>query len=312
MQNVLILSAGVTTGWHLVRVAQQYFSDKIRLYLCDTNPRDLVPAASQVADYHQVPPLVAPEYKEVICHILKANGIQTIIPLIDQDLFHWAQDAPELDALGVRSTAPPMHTLHLLSDKQQMFCFLRKNNLPTPALIVPEEREPRRQYIVKKKVGCGSHGLRLVNGTQPLTLAEDELLQERCDGNGVEVTAEVFNAQGRVKVFCRQRVTTKAGVCTKMVPLHIPEIERYMETLVHLLPCPVAFCAQFMQHRGQWNMIDCNLRVGAGTALATAAGFQLVRAMWAEVCGASVPDQWLQPDPTVKAVLRVYEEVVIR
>ncbi len=312
MRDVMILSAGVTTGWHLVRVAQQYFAEEIRLHLCDINPRELVPAASLVENYHRVPPLAAPEYKETICRILKENRIQTIVPLIDKDLFLWAQDAPELSALGVRSTAPPLQTLRRLSDKRQMFSFLCSHHLPTPALVAPEEREPQRKYVVKEKVGCGSHGLRFVNGSQPLALGEEELLQEKCDGDGVEVTAEVFNAQGKVRVFCRQRVETKAGVCTKMIPLQIPEIERYVQKLVTLLPCPAAFCVQFMQHRGCWNLIDCNLRVGAGTATATAAGFQLVRAMWAEVCGLPVQDEWLQPDPTVKSVLRVYEEVVVR
>lgn len=312
MQNVLILSAGVTTVWHLVRVAQQYFADEVQLHLCDINPRELVPAAALVPDYHRVPPLAAPGYKDAICKILQEDHIGTILPLIDQDLFLWAQDAPELAALGVRSTAPPLRTLQLLSDKEQLFRFLQAHQLPTPALVRPEEREPQRQYIVKKKVGCGSQGLRFVSGSQPLTLSGEELLQERCDGDDTEITAEVFHGQGKVRVFCRQRVATKAGVCTKMIPRQIPEIEQYIAKLVQLLPCPTAFCAQFMQHRGRWNLIDCNLRLGAGTALATAAGFQLVRALWAEICGLPVPEEWLQPDPTVKSVLRVYEEVVVR
>lgn len=113
-------------------------------------------------------------------------------------------------------------------------------------------------------------------------------------------------------MFCRERVVTKSGVCTKMRPLHIPEIEDYICTLTGLLPCPATFCAQFMQHCGRWNLIDCNLRIGAGTAMASAAGFQLVRAFWANLCGQPVPDEWLQADPTVKTVLRVYQEVVVR
>ena len=46
--------------------------------------------------------------------------------------------------------------------------------------------------------------------------------------------------------------------------------------------------------------------------MASAAGFQLVRAFWANLCGQPVPDEWLQADPTVKTVLRVYQEVVVR
>ena len=312
MVHVLLLSAGVTTGWHLAKVAQTYFAGEITLHLCDTNPRYLVPAAALAGDYHQVPPIADDGYEAAICRILQENNIDVIVPLIDQDLFAWAQDAPALAALGVRSTAPRRETAHLLSDKQQMEHFLRAHGLPTPPLVAPERVEAGRQYVVKKKVGCGSHGIYTVTGGQPVALQPDEVLQEKCDGDGEEVTAEVFNAQGKLRVFCRQRVMTKAGVCTKMVPLHLPQIEAYIAELVRLLPCPAAFCAQFMQHRGQWNLIDCNLRLGAGTALATAAGFQLVRAFWADLCGQTVPDAWLQSDPTVRAVLRVYEEVVVR
>lgn len=312
MQNVLLLSAGVTTGWHLAKVARQYFADDITLHLCDINPRELVPAATLTGPFYQVPPLADPGYEAAVCRVLDENRIDVIVPLIDQDLFQWAADAPVLTQRGVRSTAPLRHTAELLSDKEQMFRFLQVHNLPTPPLVDPDRTEPGRMYLTKKKIGCGSHGMRAVPGGTPITLEADELLQEKCDGDGREVTAEVFNAQGKLRVFCRERVVTKAGVCTKMVPLHLPEIEDYLAQLVQLLPCPTAFCAQFMQHRGRWNLIDCNLRMGAGTALATAAGFQLVRAFWADLCGQPVEDAWLQPDPSVKAVLRVYEEVVIR
>lgn len=312
MHNVLLLSAGVTTGWHLAQIAQQYFSHEMVLHLADINPRELVPAATLTQHYHQVPFLTDPSYKEEICRILQQNYIDTIVPLIDADLFSWSADAPSLLELGVHSTAPQHRTAELLSDKQQMADFLQHHGLPTPALVAPENTEPGRMYVIKKKVGCGSQGMRTVEGGNVGPLTHGELLQEKCDGDGREVTAEIFNAQGILKVFCRERVVTKAGVCTKMIPLCLPEIEQYIQKLVQLVPCPAAFCAQFMQHRGRWNLIDCNLRLGAGTALATAAGFQLVRAFWANVCGQEVCESWLEPDPTVKAVLRVYEEVVVR
>ena len=36
MLNVMLLSAGVTTGWHLAQVAQQQFSGDICLHLWPT------------------------------------------------------------------------------------------------------------------------------------------------------------------------------------------------------------------------------------------------------------------------------------
>ena len=312
MLNVMLLSAGVTTGWHLAEVARRDFGSDICLHLCDTNPRELVPAAALVENYHRVLPLADPGYQQQILDLLKENNIDVIVPLIDQDLFTWAADAPELAALGVRSTAPLRATAETLSDKKAMWAFLTAHGLPTPALVQPSEMETGRAYVEKREVGCGSIGMRTVLGGADYTPHPGSILQEKCDGGATEITAEIFNAQGKLRVFCRERVATKSGVCTKMRPLDVPEIEDYIRTLTGLLPCPAAFCAQFMQHRGRWNLIDCNLRIGAGTAMASAAGFQLVRAFWANLCGQDVPGEWLQADPTVKTVLRVYREVVIR
>lgn len=312
MQNVMILSAGVTTGWHLAKVAKQYFPQNICLHLCDTNPQELVAAAVLADHFHQVPYLVDADYKRAICELLREWNIDVVVPLIDQDLFTWAADAPELLALGVRSTAPVRSTVQCLSDKKEMASFLQKNDLPTPRLVKPEEMIPGRLYIEKSEVGCGSQGMKVLTGGEAFEKRPTDILQEKCDGDGREITAEIFNAQGMLRVFCRERVLTKAGVCTKMTPVHIPEIENYIAKLVQLVPCPAAFCAQFMEHRGRWNLIDCNLRLGAGTAMSSAAGFQLTRAFWANICGQPVQEEWLKPDPSVKAVLRVYDEVVVR
>ena len=100
----MLLSAGVTTGWHLAQVVQQQFSGDICLHLCDTNPRELVPAAALGGPFHRVLPLADPGYQQQILTLLKENHIDVIVPLIDQDLFTWAADAPELAALG---GAPP-------------------------------------------------------------------------------------------------------------------------------------------------------------------------------------------------------------
>ena len=144
MLNVMLLSAGVTTGWHLAQVAQQQFSGDICLHLCDTNPRELVPAAALGGPFHRVLPLADPGYQQQILTLLKENHIDVIVPLIDQDLFTWAADAPELAALGVRSTAPLRQTAQLLTDKKAMAAFLQAHGLPTPPLVAPEQMEPGR------------------------------------------------------------------------------------------------------------------------------------------------------------------------
>ena len=165
----MLLSAGVTTGWHLAQVAQQAFGDEICLHLCDTNPHELVPAAALGGAFHRVLPLADPAYEQQILDLLRENHIDVLIPLIDQDLFTWAADAPALQALGVRSTAPLRHTAELLSDKKAMAEFLQAHGLPTPPLVAPEAMEQGRAYVEKREVGCGSIGLRTVVGGEAYT-----------------------------------------------------------------------------------------------------------------------------------------------
>ena len=78
----MLLSAGVTTGWHLAQVAQQQFSGDICLHLCDINPRELVPAAALGGPFHRVLPLADPGYQQQILTLLKENHLDVIVPLI--------------------------------------------------------------------------------------------------------------------------------------------------------------------------------------------------------------------------------------
>lgn len=314
MINALITAGGVTTVWHMVNVAKAYLGDSVCVHVCDTNRRELVPAATMADHFYRVPGFAEAGYYAHMLDLMENNDIEVIIPLIDQDLFIWPCDNPDLIRRNIRSTGAPLATVETLSNKRRMHDALRALNLPTPAIIVPQEMENGRDYIVKSEVGCGSQGMRVIRKTDDVRfdLPDGAVIQEKCDGEACEVTAEVFNSQDMLKVFCRRRIATKAGVCVKAEPVEIPEIAEYIRRLTAHVQCPSAFCAQFLMHRGRWNMIDCNLRLGAGTALSSAAGFQLVRAFWSDLCGNSVDEAWLRPDPTVKTMLRVYEELVIR
>lgn len=97
-----------------------------------------------------------------------------------------------------------------------------------------------------------------------------------------------------------------------MKPMIDGRIMNSISQLVELLPLPRAFCIQFMYHNSQWEIIDCNLRLGAGTALSTAIGFQLTRAFIASLLGKEITDDLFKVDSSVRSVVRVYDEVVIR
>lgn len=311
MLNVLITAAGVTTVWHMVNVANKYFNKDIRIHLCDTNDKSLVPAATICDNFYRVPGFSELGYYEHMLNLIEKHNIDVIVPLIDQDLFIWARDNPDLNKNGIVSTGPLRESAELLSNKKSLNDFLTLHDLPTPQIVERDKINSNEYYILKKKIGCGSQGIKCVKGSCVGDVDKDEIIQERCNGSECEITAEIYNAPGKLKVFCRKRLATKAGVCTKAEPVIIPEITDYIKRFVSYIDCPTAFCAQFLIHNGKWCMIDCNLRIGAGTAMSSAAGFQLVRAFWASICGIDVQEEWLTVKPEVKKILRVYKEITV-
>ena len=64
--------------------------------------------------------------------------------------------------------------------------------------------------------------------------------------------------------------------------------------------------------QNNWCITDCNLRIGAGTALSTKIGFQLTRALLASLSGKKVENSFFNIDHSIKSVLRVYDEIAIK
>lgn len=313
-KRILITAGGTSTAWHMCNIAKRYFDDKIEVHVCDINPREMV-ASSKIADvFHCVPKILDKDYKSEMLMLLRREKIDYIIPLIDLDLFIFPKDDDDLGKLGICSTGPLRSTVELLSNKYKMAFFLKENAIYTPDIYDIANVCNEKEYVIKPRVGYGSKGIKVIGGSElrKREINENLIIQDRCNGGKKEITAEVFNAHDMVKVFCRERVETKEGVCTKMRVVNEPEIVGQIRKLVCLLDMPSAFCAQFMKHNGHWNLIDCNLRIGAGTALASACGFQLTRAFFANLMNEDIFDAWFEVDDSIRAVVRVYQEEVMR
>ncbi|MBQ6461081.1 ATP-grasp domain-containing protein [Candidatus Saccharibacteria bacterium] len=311
MKKILLTAAGTATTWHLCKIIESYFKNDFDIFLTDTNEKKFVPAGIFTDHFFQVPSVFDNNYLPAMHKIIKENDIDIIIPLIDFDLFYFPKDSKELKELNIVSTAPPLKTVETLTDKKKMHDFLQKNNIPTPNLYHRSNLKDSQEYIIKPQKGFGSRGVEKLLGKEAKNLTDDNLIfQEVC--RPAEITAEVYNGD-KLKIFQRKRVETKAGVCTKMEPVFHKQIDDSIKKLVSSIECPTAFCIQFMQNQqDNWCITDCNLRIGAGTALSTKIGFQLTRALLASLSGKEIKDDFFSIDPSIKSVLRVYDEVIIK
>lgn len=315
MKKILVTAGGTSTAWHICQIVEKYFRNDIELFLCDTNEPYLVPSNTIAKYVYKVPPVVNSEYVSSIAKIIDTHHIDCIIPLIPQEAYVFAEDSRFCSAHKIKSSAPILDTTNLLADKLNMFHTLTKIGIPTPKVYKPNDININSQYIIKPRLGFGSTGIKIISGSELIKENNSDscIIQEYChEGDYDEVTVEVYKSSRGFHIFSRRRISTKAGVCVKMESVDTSVFTTYIEKLIDAVKCPCAFNVQFLRHQDQWKLFDCNLRLGAGTALSTAIGFQLTRALLAELVGIKVEDNWFEVDLTVKAVLRVYQEIVVR
>lgn len=312
MKKILVTAGGTATAWHISQVVKEHFPDDIELHICDTNEPYLVPAIINAKKVHKVPPVVDDEYSDAIAKIVERERIDIIIPLIPQEAFLFAGDGDFVCQHNIKSAAPFLKTTNLLVDKLNMCKMLSSLGISTPKVYKIGEVDENGLYMIKPRLGFGSTGVEVIKGSG-IGDASNCIIQEYChDDNYDEVTVEIYNGNIGPRIFSRRRVATKAGVCVKMEPVDSTWFYDSIMKLLNNVSCPKAFNVQFLWNKGEWKLFDCNLRLGAGTALSTAMGFQLTRALLAEMIEEPVDVNWFKLDKDVKAVLRVYQEIVIK
>lgn len=315
MKRILVTAGGTATAWHICQIVKKHFKNDIEIFLCDTNEPYLVPASILTKHIHKIPPVIDPEYVSSIAKIIDTHHIDCIIPLIPQEAYSFAEDSGFCIMHKIKSSAPTIDTINLLADKLNLFHTLIKIGVPTPKVYEHNEIDLNSKYIVKPRLGFGSTGIKIISGAELIkeNTLDDCIIQEYChDDDYNEVTVEVYKGSAGFHIFSRRRISTKAGVCVKMEAVDNDMFITYVGKLVDAVKCPCAFNIQFLRHQRQWKLFDCNLRLGAGTALSTAIGFQLTRALLAELAEINVEENWFEVDMTAKAVLRVYQEIVVR
>jgi carbamoylphosphate synthase large subunit len=314
-KNILISAGGTATGWHLASLVSEKFASYFNLFVCDINPPHLIPAARLAQRFFQVPLAASPDYHSHMLEIFAANKIEVFVPLVDADDSRFASDSAELAALGVRTTAVSSATSAIIGSKRNLSVFLESRSLRTPKTVSTEEvaKQTCGRFFIKPERGLGSKGAHEAESDEVLrAIAQDPtlLVQELC--REPEITVEVFN-HGGVLSLCRERLETKAGVCTKARIFEDSAMQTLAERLCSALDLPLAFCFQVMTGAdGEFLITDVNPRLGAGTALSTAYGWSLASAALA--CWGDLPldpRRFLKTSPGSRYVVRVYKEVVM-
>lgn len=312
-KHILISAAGTGTAFTIASRLRAVWGDECKIVAMDTNPRHLVTSALLADRFIQSPPVRDESFLGFVEYIVGEESISTYIPILN-DEFVVAQ------ALKNRFASVDVWTSSIASelarDKKMASAWLRSQGLPVPKMFDRYDVELEKEYFVKPINGYGSQSARVMCGRDILGVQEqfwsEYIVQEKC--SLPEITVDSFYDQKLDFSFAvvRERIETKAGVCTKGRVFMDEEVSALAKKLAGALGQHGLICFQMMKNGPSWLITDLNFRPGAGTAITIAAGYDLIAAAFA--CRWGEPYQsFLVGDLDAKGVYvtRQYAEFVM-
>jgi carbamoyl-phosphate synthase large subunit len=317
-QVVVIGAAGTATGFGVARTLRAHWPNEVTLVAADVNPRQLVATAALSDGYVQSPPVADPSYGDWLTRTLKETAADVYIPLLDQDIALAAElaEAGQLPE-GIKLAAPAAESARICLDKLETFYWLRAHEISACETWAPSEAVWRGEDLVAKPCkGVGSSGVNLLKTEEALEQIRGEghlVVQPRCQPPEVTIDAFLSQEGKKFRAVCRERLETKAGVCTKARVFESDGLASISEQVARGLDLFGASCIQVMRNASdQWCVTDANARSGGGARLSTAAGVDVLGASCAELLDRPLPATGaLDRLPQDTFVVRQYDEYVV-
>ena len=315
MHKILIGGGGTGAAFALTSRLRAHWHDDVFIIITDTNPEHLVTTSVLADGFHQVPPASDPAFDTALKGIIQSEEITTYIPIHNAEMrAAWRLQAHDYGwPVDFWMQGPGAHLL----DKRAADPWLESIGVRVPA--GPDDlakQAPGSQWFVKPRDGFGSTGARKETTAALARLPADEMsglvVQEVCDHPEITIDSFYDATSGAVYAYCRERLETKAGVCTKARIFQDGELVDFAARIGAALQQRGIICFQAMVGQGGWCVTDLNLRAGGGTALTCAAGFDVLSASYA--CRIGEPyDRFLRPmtDKEEIFVTRQYSEFVM-
>lgn len=277
MIKLLLLSCGTNACYHCAKTLKEKFKKDFYIIGADINEQYLIPTCNYLDAFYKVPYSSSPNYYEKIIEICKNEKVDYILPSFDSDQKLFYPENNDLIKLTVKSFGVNSETLKIYDNKEKINSFLNSNGFLTPKLFTQEEIENNKNYFIKPKNGVGSIGAKIETGFN-IKNAQNLLIQEIC--LEPEYTVECFNFNGTTRTITRERIASKAGVCTKTKIFNHPELEKITKEFAQKIDCPHCFNLQFMKNQSnEFVITDVNLRLAGGMSLSAAAGWDEISAL---------------------------------
>src|SRR5262245_36043691 len=267
-----------------------------RVVTTDMNP--MSPALYFGHKNYVVPMTTDKHYIPIIESICDAEGINLIIPTIDDELPVFGRSLTRFEQAGIDIAVSSERTSIICNDKYETYVFCTATDIRTAATYLPQDLDfARLQYpvYVKPRLARGSVNVFLAsNQTQLrgfLDYVPDAIVQERL--TGAEFTVDVlcdFNGQ-TLSIVPRERLVIRAGGSDKEITRRHPEVMAFARDVAEQLGIVGPANIQCKWDGKGATLIEVNPRFSGGIALTIAAGADFPAWLVQLKAGIRVPPQ---------------------
>jgi carbamoyl-phosphate synthase large subunit len=253
------------------------------------------PAIYSVDRPHIVPRIRDRKHIPALLKLVKTEGIDAVIPLIDSDLEALSAAADRFAEHGARVIISDVDVIRTCADKLLTYRALRDAGIDTPRTWCIEELAGRKRhqfpYFMKPRRGSAGQGLYRIDCADELKVFANRtpgaIVQDFVEG--IEHTLDVYTGLDGVPrcVVPRRRLEVRTGEVSKGLIVKRPKIMRVGRRVAEALgACRGVITVQCMvKPRQPIQVIEINPRFGGGAPLSIAAGADFPKWLMAELLG---------------------------
>jgi carbamoyl-phosphate synthase large subunit len=244
--NVLLTGAGGDQAVFIWKALRQSSLD-IRIVACDSNYLSV--GLYRTEHGYVIPRSDSEEYLPRLRDIIAVEKIDIVMTGGREEMLVLAENAPQiLKETGAYIVAPPFEILKVAGDKWKLVSFLESNGFSHPRSCIPEDRSAFDRflqtvpfpYIVKRRFGAGSRGLRVTHDREQVERFIDEvknpIVQEYLLPDDEEYTVGCFcNRDAKAVGTIVMKRTLGHGLTNKASVVIHQEISRYCESIAEKL-----------------------------------------------------------------------------
>jgi carbamoyl-phosphate synthase large subunit len=271
--NILILAAGTRNK------IVQYFKktwDGVGTVVA-TDASILGPAIYDADKYYIVPPIMEPDYIDIILDICKKEQIKGVLSLIDPELSLLAANKDKFKAIGTTIIGSSYDLCEMALDKMQMYEWLKSHGYNCARSWMNKDEFYKAveagvvsyPVFVKPYRGSASISISKVYDKETVDLLfaheDDLMIQEFLDGQeiGADVYIDLISGEV-VSIFTKKKIKMRAGETDKAVSFKDPALFTLIEKFVLEAGYRGQIDIDIFEIGGQYYISEVNPRFGGG------------------------------------------------